>query len=396
LVYKANAHLIWGLQLLKVLNVNHLLDPHTGGGTAERTIQMSRALSDASIDCRIITLDIGLDERLIDQLKSVAVMALPCINKRFFIPSVSYNTLLNAVKNVDIIHIMGHWTILNALVYKVANHIGKPYVVCPAGALPIFGRSKLIKTLYNKIIGQNIVRNAEACIAISPDEIDHFKNYGVSSDKATIIRNGINPTDFQLKDESLFRTEFSLNNIPYILFMGRLNSIKGPDLLLEAFCRIADNIFPYRLVFAGPDGGMLETLKAIAKKHHCEDRVRFLGYVGGNDKAQAYNEADLLAIPSRQEAMSIVVIEAGATATPVLITDQCGFNVVDEIGGGKVVTATIDGLSKGLLELIEKRKQLKTMGNNLKRYTLENYTWESLVNQLLSLYRNILSDTNSR
>jgi glycosyltransferase involved in cell wall biosynthesis len=352
---------------------------------------MSRAIADKGIDCRIITLDIGLDGKRIEELKGVDVLALPCINKRYFIPFVSYRTILQAVKDADIIHIMGHWTLLNAFVYKAAMHLGKPYVVCPAGALPLYGRSNAFKRIYNAMVGRDIVRDATACIAISPDEFDHFRDYGVNKDKIALIRNGINTTDYRSKSPNEFRTKFSILKAPYILFMGRLNSIKGPDLLLEAFGRIAARISPYNLVFAGPDGGMLVDLKQLAEKYNCQNRVHFIGYVEGDDKAHAYSEADLLAIPSRQEAMSIVVLEAGASATPVLITDQCGFDEVDSIGGGRVVPASVDGLAHGLLELLSNQKRLNQMGKNLNHYTLENFTWNTLIVKLLALYRDILN-----
>jgi glycosyltransferase involved in cell wall biosynthesis len=380
-----------GVRHLKILNVNHLLCAHTGGGAAERTFQMSRALVEKGLNCQILTLNIGLDKRRRDQLNGIDILAFPCINQRFFIPLVSYRRLMKAVEDADIIHLMGHWTLLNAFVYKAAMHLGKPYVVCPAGALPIYGRSNAFKRVYNALVGRGIVCDAKAGIAISPDEFDHFRDYGLDEGKVTLIRNGINQNDFRSKHSDKFRTRLSIPNEPYILFMGRLNSIKGPDLLLEAFCRIAGRISPYNLVFAGPDGGMLVDLKRLAQKYSCQNRVHFIGYVEGDDKAHAYAEAGLLAIPSRQEAMSIVVLEAGASATPVLITDQCGFDEVDSIGGGRVVSATVDGLVHGLLELLSNRKRLDRMGKNLNRYTLENFTWNTLVVKLLALYRDILN-----
>jgi glycosyltransferase involved in cell wall biosynthesis len=352
---------------------------------------MSRAIVEKGLNCQILTLNIGLDKRRRDQLNGIDILAFPCINQRFFIPLVSYRRLMKAIEDVDIIHLMGHWTLLNAFVYKAAMHLGKPYVVCPAGALPIYGRSNAFKRVYNALVGRGIVRDAKAGIAISPDEFDHFREYGLDEGKVTLIRNGINPNDFGSKPPDEFRTRVSIPNEPYILFMGRLNSIKGPDLLLEAFCRIADRISPYNLLFAGPDGGMLVDLKRLAKKYNCQNRVYFIGYVEGEDKAHAYSEADLLAIPSRQEAMSIVVLEAGASATPVLITDQCGFDEVNSIGGGRVVPASVDGLAHGLLELLSNRKRLDRMGKNLNCYTLENFTWNTLVVKLLALYRDILS-----
>jgi len=102
--------------------------------------------------------------------------------------------------------------------------------------------------------------------------------------------------------------------------------------------------------------------------------VHFAGYLGGEGKSRAYRAASLLAIPSRQEAMSIVVLEAGIMGTPVLLTDQYGLDEVERLGGGKVVNATVEGVQNGLLEILKNPEKLTIMGGNLKNYVANNYT----------------------
>jgi len=318
---------------MKVLNVNTHLDPVTGGGTAERTCQMSKHLAKAGIRCTILTTNLGLTTERIKSLEGVNVIGLPCINKRFYVPKFSYKIVRSAIESVDIVHLMNHWSLINTLVYFVTQRLKKPYVVCPAGVLLIYGRSKIIKTLYNWIIGKRIIRKATGYIAITTDEVSQFKTYGLKKEKIIVIPNGINSKEFEDNDVKAFRTKYRLGESPYILFMGRLNPAKGPDMLLQAFCNVSKQIGSYHLVFAGPDQGMVNDLKRIASTHDIENRVHFIGYVGGADKSRAYAGADLLAIPSRREAMSIVVLEAGITETPVLITNTCGFNQVEAIGG---------------------------------------------------------------
>jgi len=380
---------------MKVLNVNMSLDPVSGGGSVERTFQMSRHLVKAGIGCTVVTTDIGLTSRRISELEGVCVVVFPTLMKRFYIPRFSYWKIRDIVKKIDIIHLMNHWTFLNALVYIIARHLKKPYVVCPAGSLPYHGKSEKIKKIYNMIIGYRIIRNANRCIAISPDEVDQFREYGIDADNISIVPNGINADDFRDVHENVFRKRFRIGNEPFILFMGRLASIKGPDLLLKAFCNIINSQnMSHHLVFAGPDEDMLIELKKISQEKGVDSRVHFIGYVGGNDKVNAYREADLLVIPSRQEAMSIVVLEAGITGKPVLMTDRCGFNVVEDIDGGKVVPATVEGLERGLIDLLSRPDRLGTMGMNLRKYVEENYTWERTVNRHIALYNDIL-DCNS-
>jgi glycosyltransferase involved in cell wall biosynthesis len=282
----------------------------------------------------------------------------------------------NFVEDSDIVHLMNHWTFLNALVYQVVRRVNKPYVVCPAGALPIYGRSKIKKIFYNLIIGKRIIRNANCHIAIAANEINHFQAYGVESKRVAIIPNGINADDFQGKDNYGFRMKYGLGNDPFIMFIGRLNSIKGPELLLEAFLNVRDRLKAFQLVFVGPDGGLLAQLQDRVTEVGVSDRVHFIGYLYGVDKSHAYHAADLVVIPSRQEAMSIVVLEAGITGTPVLITDQCGFDEVDRVGGGIVVPASVDGIQQGLIEAHVGRDNLRCMGEKLKEFTSQNFHLE--------------------
>jgi len=379
---------------MKILNVNMSLDPVAGGGTAHRTYQISRALENAGVQCGILTINSNKHREQFKEIDDIKIIALECLFERFLVPRISYQTINNAVANADIIHLMNHWTILNALVYISARRQNKPYVVCPAGALPLFGRSQKFKHLYNKFIGNNIISNANGHIAISKNEIDQFEPYGVAADKITVIPNGINPEDFNPGNINNFRRKFGLKDSPFILFMGRLNAIKGPDLLLNAFKKINEAFSDYHLVFAGPDGGMLSELKKKSEDMKIVNRVHFTGYLGGEEKSSAYRATSLLAIPSRQEAMSIVVLEAGITGTPVLLTDQCGFDEVEGIGGGKVVSTSVEGLKNGLIEILKDNGKLKSMGANLKRHVINNYTWERIINKYIDLYRHVLSNKN--
>ena len=287
---------------------------------------------------------------------------------------------------------MSHWTLINALVYRAVAKLAKPYTVCPAGALPIYGRSKVLKQLYNHLIGGEIIRHADGCVAISPNEIDHFKSCGVQPDKVSVIPNGINPADYPKSDGGKFRTRYDIGDAPIILFMGRLNIIKGPDMLLEAFCRCAqdEHMKAYHLVFAGPDGGMLNESRRMVDASGVKGRVHFIGHISGSEKSDAYRAADFLAIPSRQEAMSIVVLEAGITGTPVLITDQCGFDDVSEVGGGMIVPASVEGLQEGLLSMTTDPRELVIMGQNLEAYTREHFLWDHAANKYLELFSRIM------
>lgn len=376
---------------MRVLNVNSSLDFRSGGGTAERTFQMSRFLARVNTKCTVFTIDTGLDQARVAALKPAEVVAIPLLWRRFYVPKINWNTIRKLVNDADIIHLMGHWGVLNALVYVAARSAGKPYVVCPAGALPIFGRSAVLKRLYNFLIGNAIIRNASAWIAVTPIEFAQFEKYGVPASSITVIPNGVAVEDFPAVDVTAFREAKALPDRPLILFMGRLNLIKGPDLLLEAFASIKDRINDFHLAFAGPDEGMQDGLLEFARQNGIADRVHFLGFVSGHDKVAAYRSATLLAVPSRQEAMSIVALEAGICGRPVLVTDQCGFGEIKSICSDLETTADAAGIAAGLESVITEPGMLERLGLLFRDFVMQRYTWESIVAEYLKLYKNILT-----
>lgn len=374
--------------MLKILNVNMSVDPVLGGGTAERTMQLCREFVALGHSCTLLTMDLDLSKEFKRSInaKGIKALYLPCISKRFYVPLPLLSVVARAVRDVDVVHLMGHWTVINALVFVFCLLYRKPYVVCPAGALPVFGRSGVIKNIYNALVGKRIIQRSSGCVAITADEVGQFGKYGIPRDRVVVIPNGINVDDFECKAGADFKSKYGLKG-SVILFMGRLNEIKGPDLLLEAFLSLGHKLSTFDLVFIGPDGGMLNSLKKCASGH--DAAVHYLGYIGGSEKSQAYHAADLLVIPSRQEAMSIVVLEAGAAATPVLITDQCGFNELEKIGGGRVVSASVKGIADGIEWMIE-TGELEAMGQRLNEYVVSNYQWRGVARKYISLYESIL------
>nr|HAT8714111.1 glycosyltransferase [Legionella jordanis] len=370
---------------MNILNVNISIDALSGGGTAERTYQMSRYLAKQNYKCTILTLTSNLTEKNYEELKNVNLIMLPYLSRRFYLPKGGLKRIRDAVREADVIHLMNHWTFLNAIVYLFARFYQKPYVVCPAGALNIFGRSRFIKQFFNRMIGTKIIQNAQGHIAIAENEFEQYRSYGVDKQQITLIPNGVVVEDFKPE-----QNRSSTLNLPpnYILFMGRLNYIKGPDLLLEAFAKLPEEYKNYHLVFAGPDEGMKASLENRAKELQLLNNVHFTGSVSGMDKIDAYRGASFLVVPSRKEAMSIVVAEAGVFAKPALITDQCGFDALEIIQGGYVVPATAESLAEGLVKIIKEPTKFQ-MGQNLKQFIIEHYTWDSVGKKIVRLYETL-------
>jgi glycosyltransferase involved in cell wall biosynthesis len=206
--------------LMKKLNVNNTIDKKTGGGTAERTLKMSESLQEAGLECSILSDDMS-DENGPTIRGEENTILLPCISKRLYLPSLSLTTfrmIREAVLAADIVHLMSHWTFINAFVYLLIRIYRKKYVVCPAGSMTIYGRSKTFKRIYNYIIGKSIIKNASSCIAITKDEIKQFESYGIRKENIALIPNGVSSSDFETSNHEDFKKQFGLSDKPMILF----------------------------------------------------------------------------------------------------------------------------------------------------------------------------------
>lgn len=376
---------------MKVLFVCDAIDPSLGGGTAERTYRLGRAMKEAGAEVSLLATRLGLGPQRSRELAGFDCTLVPTPSRRFIVPWVRPGKVARCVRQADVVHIHGHWSWLGALSGWMARRHGRPYVYCPAGSLPIFGRSKRIKQLYNALVGKRLVLGASCCVAVTEQERAHFHAYGVPDSRIVVLPNGVDAEPFGDLQPQRARERHGIGAAPMVLFLGRLALIKGPDLLIEAWGRIESTHPDARLLLAGRDAGERAALLAQIGRLGLQGRVQLIGNVEGQDKLDLLAAADLLVVPSRQEAMSLVVLEAGLFGTPALITDQCGFDALEPAGGGHIVPATVDGLAAGLERMLNlSPAQRQGMGSALQRLVRERYTWRHLARQAWTLHRQLI------
>lgn len=374
---------------MKILHVIQNLEKEKGGGVTVRNLKLIEYLEKKNN----INYILSLKSNIINNSKEALIgnnrnFSLNYINQRFPLPVPNILKIAKLVKNADVVHLTSFWTLLNAYVYIFCKLFSKNYVICPAGALIIFGRSKTIKNIYYQIIGKHIIKDCSAIISITKKEKKQFREKNIPISKIFNIPNGI---DFHNKgSQKLYQHEyFSFEkNKPYILFVGRLNFIKGPDLLLKAFNSIANQIPNHNLIFAGSDDGMENELKKEAEESIFSDRIHFIGFINGSEKNNLYKNADLLVIPSRSEAMSLVVLEAALHGLESIFTDQCGLDELSNRNLGKCVKVDVNEISLAIINHIKSKKMLKN--SLLIDYVSSNFNWDIISNKYIKVFKKIV------
>lgn len=173
----------------------------------------------------------------------------------------------------------------------------------------------------------------------------------------------------------------------WILFVGFFSRDKAPDVLFEAWVRLLSRgVPPCGLLFVGAteseypevDGDLAAEIATRARQLGLADRVRFTGPLANVERA--YHAADLFVMPSSREAFGMVLVEAMASAMPVVATEIKG--VTDEIvatrhTGILVPAGDPDALASALRELLLDTGAAREMGAHARESIVGNYSLET-------------------
>jgi glycosyltransferase involved in cell wall biosynthesis len=372
---------------MKILNIIMSLDIKEGGGAVERVCNLSKYLSLNGNQCTILTTSKNFSISRAKTLKNVKIIKLNYLSNRFIIPIGLFSWLKNNAKNYDKIHLSLNWSVITAFAFLFLYINKIDYYFSAMGWLKISGRSKFLKFIYKNIISIPMARNAKKCIAISNREIKDYLKYGVNNKNIVKIPNGIDVNYYSKHyPSSIFRKKHKLSSKKIILFIGRIDEIKGTDLLINSFIKVHKDLYNYQLIICGFDGGILKKLKDICKKNNVESMVKFIDPIWGREKISAYKSADIFVIPSRYDTMTIVALEAAILATPIIITKQCDFNEIKKSNGAVLVNANTRDISRALKNTL-KNKNLNLMGKKLKKYVKNNYNWNLVSKNFEEMFR---------
>jgi glycosyltransferase involved in cell wall biosynthesis len=166
----------------------------------------------------------------------------------------------------------------------------------------------------------------------------------------------------------------------YIFYFGRLEHVKGLDLLINAFVNISDS--EILLKIAG-DGSQLYNLKKLVSKYKLEERVVFLGKISQEEVFEYCYKSKLVVVPSRNEAFGLSVLEAIASGRSVLATNVGGIPEILDSRFGLLVEASADGLLNGMNKIID--KQHLYSDNKVDEY-LKSFSVQSMISNYLKSY----------
>jgi glycosyltransferase involved in cell wall biosynthesis len=267
-----------------------------------------------------------------------------------------------------------------AISYALKAIAGLPYLVSLQGP-DVPGFEARYNYLYPvlKPFLRRIWGNAAAVTAIS-QEHQRLANETMPQLEIPIIYNGVDLDAFQPADEPRQGPEVE------ILCVGRLIERKGQHLLLQAFSRLRrDSACPVSLKLVGT-GDAEDSLRSLAADLDVADAVNFTGFVSRADMPNVYRQADIFALPSQNEGMSIALLEAMASGLPVVVTDTGGtLELVQQGTNGFVVSwADVSALTTVLARLVQDGQTRHQYGIESRR-TAIRFAWSAAAKEYVEL-----------
>ncbi|MBI2859751.1 MAG: glycosyltransferase [Chloroflexi bacterium] len=241
---------------------------------------------------------------------------------------------------------------------------------------------------------QRVMHAADRVLALTDTERNLISRlFGVSLDRLSVVPGGVDTTIFRPQSRLGSRGRLCLPpGDGVLLYVGRIEPLKGIDVLIEAISLLPEAGRPQCLVVGGntADEGEAAELRDLAARLGAGDKLKFIGPVDHERLPDYYNAADVTVVPSRYESFGLVALESLACGTPVVATDVGGLPAVVRHGenGYLVPMGDLSGFGSAISRVLSDRalrRRLSKAGPE----TARKFAWPSVADGVLDLYRQL-------
>ncbi len=212
--------------------------------------------------------------------------------------------------------------------------------------------------------------------------------YNVPDNRVHVIYNGIAYWDFDgWIDAGAVRKMHGIGPMdPLVVFIGRMTSQKGPDVLVEAIPHILAQYSNAKFVLAG-EGDMRGYVEQRARQLGVHHAIRFFGHLERWKLIDLYKACDCVCVPSRNEPFGIVVLEAWSAGKPIVATATGGPSEIvwHDVNGYKIHPSP-DSVAWGISALFADFEHARWMGHNGRTTVETSFSWDSIADRVLEVY----------
>ena len=372
------------------------------GGVERRIMEMAKSLQD-KVETTVYS---GTKAGFKKPATINGVRINPCFSTDALFPVDNWffnNTLAQAVDTIkaDVYeaHAVSGYEFIEALKKRC---IKKPFIQTVHGVLadeymqslqrgtPTF-RAKLANLIMWRLakLEEKSAKNATLNVTISKYSAEKIvKFYCVDKAKIRIVPNGVDTQRFKPSEEcKKIKQKIGIDSKLCVLFVGRLIPRKGLPFLVEAAQYIVKEYVQTKFLIVG-DGPQKNHIISHLQKTNLRGNFVFLGDVNERVLPALYNCADVFVLPSIQEGQGIALLEAQATAKPVVAFDVGGVSEAVVKGEtGLIMKPDSRELADAIMKLLGNWSLRETMGIKGRKFVLKNFSWDVCAQKMLKIYQ---------
>jgi D-inositol-3-phosphate glycosyltransferase len=239
----------------------------------------------------------------------------------------------------------------------------------------------------------NIACSADSVVVWTEHERTAVAEYcNVEPVKIDVIPPGVDLTRFRPMSQRQSRDHLGYGDEMNILFVGRLEPLKGLDNLFRAVASLEDPTKITLNVVGGDENSQEKTrLQTLASRMKLTQSVNFIGSVNQDELPYHYNAADVCVLPSHYESFGLAALEAAACGRPVVASDVGGLPAIVKSGatGYLVPAKQSDVMAERLCELLQNDVLRSRMGDAAREHA-ETLSWDRSTDALLDSYRSLV------
>ncbi|HVH63351.1 MAG TPA: glycosyltransferase, partial [Candidatus Dormibacteraeota bacterium] len=253
-------------------------------------------------------------------------------------------------------------------------------------------------------VEKQITAQADLLVASTEDErADLVRLYGADPDHVAVVAPGVDLSMFQPIDRDEARRTIGYGPGRLLLFVGRLERLKGVEVAIRALALLRDRAHDdVRLLILGEDSrdgeeSEKERLKEVASAVGVRDRVDFLGSVAHHELPFFYSAADVCVMPSYSESFGLVGLEAQACGRPVVGSGVAGLRSVvrDEVSGYLIDSHDPALYAERIGRLLNNPELAQQMGRR-GRLLAQRFSWTRTADRLQSLFDQVIERAQVR
>ncbi len=274
---------------------------------------------------------------------------------------------------------------------QFAGAVGAPHVVTfhTLSRIKMQSRSGEWEPEVRQESEREIVADADCIIAFSANERDAIvRLYDGDASRIRLVPCGVDLMRFRPMGQAAARNELGLNGHKVLLYVGRIEALKGVDLLIHTAAHLSAEDVQVVVVGADADGsGEIARLKRMAEDLNVSEAFEFVGRVEQEKLAWYYSAADVCVVPSFYESFGLAALESMACGTPVVASRVGGLSTVVQHGRtGYLKSWRCPEAFANSLEMILVNDGLRDSMGRAARRRAEGLSWEGVAGGLLDIY----------